>query len=1261
MIKKIIFKNKIFSKKELKHVIYEAFTSYGIIRSCLLADELKELGFDYATKAGISISIEDLKIPPSKKNLLSIGNKEILKSDISYLRGEINSVERFQKVIDTWNKTSEALKSNLISFFNKTDPLNPIYLMAFSGARGNLSQVRQLVGMRGLMSDPNGQIIDIPIIHNFREGLTITDYIMSAYGARKGVVDTALRTADSGYLTRRLIDVAQDVIIREYDCLTKRSIKIYRKEDESLFFKKILGRTSAETIFSQDFNTLIISEFESITEKIAEKLILNNLNSIKIYSPLTCESTRSICQKCYGWDLSNSKLVSLGEAIGIIAAQSIGEPGTQLTMRTFHTGGIFTSDASRQIIAKTNGLFLFNDNIQTKDTRTLYGSNILILERESNFSIIDYKNITSNFILPADSFIFFKSNTFIKKGDLIAELPYKNQQTIKSRKNIIASNSGQIIFSAKKNVIWILHGDVYDILPNTFFNDFLLKTNLSKKDNLFYLKLVAKKSGIIKIIKDFLTNQIKSLQISECFQTFYSYPVFWDKKKRNLILALDFLENRSYYLIKSLPKIVKQKSFLFAEYLSTKYQTRTGGQIILPSTKFFDFDSSYQNDVIFKNGKILFIPLETYKVNKDKNLLLVPNKTKLTSKGIEIISGIFSLTDGFLQIKESNQIIQEIEIKPGQFFEYLNLTELQIFELKILNKKIYFPGEIVFEDILITYLTLIEIIKTKNSYAIILRPVKEFNIPKPQNNININLKNVSKNLKFTSVYSLRFNTNNKDGFKKIISLIQPQIWLQSKKFINNQNSDLFFKLINYEESYQNLNFQIQYFKNFNKNIPNNLFVNFNSKKNYYLTIISQENINVPSLLSKKLTDDNLKMALYVKNLEYVEKETLLAKVSLIPKSILSLDTIKNQIQGNLKFLFISKKNHQTYFNEFNSFLPKLNELITVGDKLTPLLKTKSSGKIIKKTPFRLTLHYGTPFFVTTSTKLFIESDNFIKQDELLGLINFEQIVTGDIVQGLPKIEEILEARKPQNPAILADNPGVIAKVTNYIDLTKLGSLVIYSNNKNKMISGMLENISKKLVENIDKPIIIKKNQFVYVGQPLTEGSVNPHNLLMTYFDYYKSFTNDFESAYLSFKNLQVLLIEKVQQVYIMQGVTINDKHLEVIVKRITSKIQISKMGHSFLLPGEILELKQIDYINQILIKSAKKPAIFYPILLGITKASLLSDSFISAASFQETNKILTSAAIEGKIDWLRGLKENVIIGRLIPVGTGFIDDKNQKI
>ena len=222
-MKNYIYQNTLISKKQLKQLLAWSFTKYDSMQACSLADELKYLGFKYATKAGISISIEDLKVPFNKNLLLRIAHQEINSAEKIYLKGKLTDVERFQKLIDTWNLTSESLKDELVSYFKNYDPLNSVYIMAFSGARGNLSQVRQLVGMRGLMSDPSGEILKLPIKKNFREGLTITDYLMSGYGARKGIIDTALKTANSGYLTRRLIDVAQDIIIREKNCLTKHS------------------------------------------------------------------------------------------------------------------------------------------------------------------------------------------------------------------------------------------------------------------------------------------------------------------------------------------------------------------------------------------------------------------------------------------------------------------------------------------------------------------------------------------------------------------------------------------------------------------------------------------------------------------------------------------------------------------------------------------------------------------------------------------------------------------------------------------------------------------------------------------------------------------------------------------------------------------------------------------------------------------------------------------------------------------------------
>ena len=305
-MKKYTFQNTLVSKKQLKQILSWTFTNYGSVQGSFLADELKYLGFKYSTKAGISISIEDLRIPPIKNVMLEKSTNEILKTEKTCLKGDITEVERFQKVIDTWNITSETLKDEVVSYFRNYDPLNSVYMMAFSGARGNLSQVRQLVGMRGLMSDPSGEIMDLPIKQNFREGLTITDYLMSGYGARKGIVDTALKTANSGYLTRRLIDVAQDIIIREKDCLTNRSILFVNIEKDATMIRslydRILGRIINKNIYNPLTNDILVEQGTCITPAIIKLLKQHKITKILVRSPLTCELNRSICQKCYGWN-----------------------------------------------------------------------------------------------------------------------------------------------------------------------------------------------------------------------------------------------------------------------------------------------------------------------------------------------------------------------------------------------------------------------------------------------------------------------------------------------------------------------------------------------------------------------------------------------------------------------------------------------------------------------------------------------------------------------------------------------------------------------------------------------------------------------------------------------------------------------------------------------------------------------------------------------------------------------------------------------
>ncbi|WP_269438247.1 DNA-directed RNA polymerase subunit beta' [Phosphitispora fastidiosa] len=340
--------NEVATKKVLGNIVAIAYRDLGYAQTAALLDGLKSLGYTYATRAGVTIGIEDITIPEEKKALLAEAEKGVETVELQYRRGLITDDERYNKVIGIWNEATESVTKALLSTLDK---FNPVYMMATSGARGNIQQIRQLAGMRGLMADPSGRIIDLPIKANFREGLTVLEYFISTHGARKGLADTALRTADSGYLTRRLVDVAQDVIVREDDCGTTNGIAVEEIKDGNESIEKledrITGRVSAEEILDPQTNEVIVPADQEISESMANRIIASGITSVRIRSVLTCKTRYGVCKKCYGRNLATGRQVDIGEAVGIIAAQSIGEPGTQLTMRTFHTGGVAGDDITQ--------------------------------------------------------------------------------------------------------------------------------------------------------------------------------------------------------------------------------------------------------------------------------------------------------------------------------------------------------------------------------------------------------------------------------------------------------------------------------------------------------------------------------------------------------------------------------------------------------------------------------------------------------------------------------------------------------------------------------------------------------------------------------------------------------------------------------------------------------------------------------------------------------------------------------------------------
>ena len=434
--------NRVMSKKELSNLIDRCYRSCGDKTTVLLADRLKDLGFKYATISGASIAIDNMVIPDTKKEIVNRADKEVVKIQKQYMDGLITDGERYNKVIDIWAQATEKIAADMLVGIGQEgvdaaegakgedESFNPIYMMADSGARGSAVQIRQLAGMRGLMAKPSGEIIETPITANFREGLTVLQYFISTHGARKGLADTALKTANSGYLTRRLVDVAQDCIISEDDCGTIDGIYVSALMEGGEIIEtageRVLGRVALEEIRDPFTGEVVVQANQAIDEFLADEIDRVGIEKVNIRSVLTCKSKHGVCARCYGRDLAHGHLVNIGEAVGIIAAQSIGEPGTQLTMRTFHIGGTAKFEEHSTLQARHDGKVKFvNINaVKSKlDTSaTAKGADLVVMNRNGEVHVLDEQQRSrGKYPVPYGAHLKVKNGSVLKKGDLIAE------------------------------------------------------------------------------------------------------------------------------------------------------------------------------------------------------------------------------------------------------------------------------------------------------------------------------------------------------------------------------------------------------------------------------------------------------------------------------------------------------------------------------------------------------------------------------------------------------------------------------------------------------------------------------------------------------------------------------------------------------------------------------------------------------------------------------------------------------------------------
>jgi DNA-directed RNA polymerase subunit beta' len=421
------FPNRPIGKGQIGDLIWNCYKVCGHQETVRTLDRLKELGFREATKAGVSIGIDDMIIPVEKNQEINSAQDQISEVENQYRRGVITPGERYNKIIDIWTHCTDQISNVMLKTLQANqskDEFNPVYLMVDSGARGNRQQVRQLAGIRGLMAKPSGDIIEKPILSNFREGLTVLEYFISTHGARKGLADTALKTADSGYMTRKLVDVAQDVIVREQDCETSNGIwvsAIYEGEDEVVkLSERLVGRVSCEDIVDPgDVKNVIVRANDEIDEVKAKQVDSAGIERVKIRSVLTCESNVGLCAMCYGRNLATGKLVKEGEAVGIIAAQSIGEPGTQLTMRTFHIGGTASQIFKQpQIKSKFDAQVVYSDlrcvELEDGNNIVLNKNGTIRLLDEEGREIEEHNIIIGSVILVPDGGKVKKGQTFVQ-------------------------------------------------------------------------------------------------------------------------------------------------------------------------------------------------------------------------------------------------------------------------------------------------------------------------------------------------------------------------------------------------------------------------------------------------------------------------------------------------------------------------------------------------------------------------------------------------------------------------------------------------------------------------------------------------------------------------------------------------------------------------------------------------------------------------------------------------------------------------------
>ncbi len=1300
--KELGFKNQVLRKSDIVGLIEQAVGKCGQYRTAVFLDDLKSLGFKYATRSGLSISIKDLEVPGKKPEIVAKAEKKVAMLED---RKKQDPQEWKQQVVNIWLQASEEVTDAMLHNFkskHERGEHNPIYMMAISGARGNIDQIKQLAGMRGLMANPKGDIIPVPIKANFREGLSMTDYFISTYGARKGLVDTALRTADSGYLTRRLVDVAQDTIVFQEDCGTTKGVLMtpLREKrtptntmvDEIIISLKqrIYGRMSArpvyhpatgekildagcwideekaseiaqsesivpvdrlredsltgEVVVHPEKKTVVCAPDVAVTPMLKETLKEVGVKEIKVYpkvyvrSPMTCEARRGVCQHCYGYDLSTKKPVDIGVAVGVIAAQSIGEPGTQLTMRTFHTGGVAVSQKA-SIKARHDGIVSFDAlQIQEKVPRGVYAVDKLgpdEEEKESDFEKVVRRVVLSGELLiktpggkverypmPVGAVLKVKDGDRVKVGTLLAdhnpnEILTAEAGTVKYHN--LEVRDGQVV--SRKSSIRIMDGRKvlaeYEIPQRARLKvddgDEVVAGDIIAEISLDERSAIAQIDGIV----EFSNIKVKNQRVISEQGILYITPPDADEKAEVVEMppGVKNVQDTTSGSIQELP-------------LGSVLRVKNGDQV-LEGDELAGIYSELEGEVELPDDKTIYVNSSSIKehyITGNMEIQLDEDEKTLTfmselSGKVKIISyrsssnktvdrrRIIIKDERVYVIPEGAQLrFDNLLVKPGDVVtEGQRITGLIPFVTEI-------DGVVEIRDIVLG--EVINVASGNVHKSDLVGRVADESILAPKTGELITLKGetiteemaerileeaesigkiVLQQLSATRCITIR----SEDGTVKDYSIPEGAVVKVEDGQEVKAGTELIEPFAPIEvESGGKVNFITQYNRYTGEDHIKKIIVY--SGRDYFLPV------GIP---------------LVVKNGQTIEKGEPISEP-------VKYETFEKQERG-IKFTCLEKVSKKYYVNENTEVLVEDGRKVKVGTRLA-VVKAPCPGVVkviqaltksgkVRSIVESVIIQPGEAHQIVDGAELLVKDGDFVKKGDILARWGTMGRKTTDIVQGLPRVSELFEIRKPKKEAVISGDYGRVAiRGYNIHLITEEGQTRIYQTEYG------LANL------------LVHEGEIVEPGTRLTEGNVDPKVL----------------TRVAGIEKVQRYLVDEVQQVYKSQGVSISDRHFEVIVRNMMKKVQVVKAGDTKFLPGEIVSRFRFIDENQRVMKEGKRPAEGIPVLQGITKAALTTDSFISAASFQETTKVLTRAAIESKIDRLYGLKENIIIGKLIPAGTG---------